>query len=63
MAASPSVTVNIVGTGELSGNITVEYIITNPESLLVDLVVEFDAGSGFNSATLTGNIANIDPGA
>ena len=61
LAAVPSITVTINGTGEFSGDITFDYLIADSDNLPVDLLVEFDIGNGFTAATITGTISNIPP--
>jgi len=57
----PSITVSLNGTGEMSGNITFNYLILDSDSLEVNLLVEFDIGTGFSAATITGSVSNIAP--
>ena len=60
-AAVPSITVTLNGAGEMSGDISFNYLIVDTDSLEVDLVVEFSTGTGFKSAIITGVITNISP--
>lgn len=61
LAVVPSITVTLNGTGEMSGDITFDYLIADSDSLQVDLLVEFDVGTGFSAATITGTVSNIAP--
>ncbi|TFB12321.1 T9SS type A sorting domain-containing protein [Candidatus Marinimicrobia bacterium MT.SAG.3] len=61
LAAVPTITVTINGTGEFSGDITFDYLITDSDNLPVDLLVEFDIGNGYTAATITGTVSNIPP--
>ena len=61
LAVVPSITVTINGSGEFTGDIIFDYLITDSDNLPVDLLVEFDIGNGFTAATITGTISNIPP--
>ena len=61
LADVPSITVTLNGTGEMSGNITFNYLIMDSDNLEVDLLVEIDIGTGFTAATITGTVGNIAP--
>ena len=61
LADVPSITVTLNGTGEMSGDIAFNYLIVDSDSLEVGLLVEFDIGTGFRAATITGTVNNIAP--
>ncbi|MCH7495558.1 MAG: MaoC family dehydratase, partial [Candidatus Marinimicrobia bacterium] len=58
---NPSITVTLVGAGEMSGDISFDYLITDDDSLAVSLLVEFDVGNGWLPAVTTGNLTDILP--
>ena len=57
----PTITVNINGSGQFTGDITFDYLIADSDNLTVDLLIEFDIGNGITAATITGTISNIPP--
>ena len=60
---TPSITVTLVGAGEMSGDISFDYLITDVDGLAVSLLVEFDVGNGWLPAATTGNLTDILPAA
>ena len=60
-SVTPSITVTLVDDGELSGNVLFTYIISDAESIAVDLKVEYNIGGDWLVATTTGNISALLP--
>ncbi|MCH8287953.1 MAG: hypothetical protein IID12_02450 [Candidatus Marinimicrobia bacterium] len=58
---TPSITVTLVRAGEMSGDISFDYLITDVDSLAVSLLVEFDVGNGWLPTATTGNLTDILP--
>jgi len=60
-SVTPSITVTLVDDGELSGNVSFNYTISDAESIAVDLKVEYNIGGDWLVATTIGNISALLP--
>ena len=60
-SVTPSIIINLVGGGELSGDVSFNFIISDAENIAVDLKVEYNIGGDWVTATTTGDISALLP--